>query len=94
MTDIMRKLPRRALGSLARAIRKQDGESCDTDGCDGDGVFAMVWFDMRRTTHGESLFCGPCTGSVLESLALSLEQLAAETYFSNQDDVRKDIEVA
>ena len=94
MADLMRKLPRRALKSLGRAIRRQDGESCDTDGCDGEAVFAMVWFDVNRTTYGESIFCGPCTGSVLDNLASIMEQLSAQAVFTNHEDVRKDVEVA
>ncbi len=94
MAELMRKLPKRGLKSLVRAISKQDGETCDTDGCDGEAVFATVWFDMHRVTYGESTFCGPCTSSVLNSMASTMEQLSAERFFTNHDDARKDIEVA
>ncbi len=90
----MRTLPKRALKSLVRAINKQDGKTCDTDGCEGEAVFATVWFDMHRITYGESTFCGPCTSAVLEAMAGTMEQLSAERFFTNHDDARKDVEVA
>lgn len=94
MSEIMRKLPKKALKQIAKALTKQSDGACDTLGCDNPGNFGIIFLHTEKEQYGEILFCESCAAEVLREFEKVMETLSAEVYFRHDKDTRRDIEVA